>query len=450
MRLVVILTVFACTLTSCEEQTHLPGHVTPPSATCQVFTYTLPQNNSAPILTSFGTIIFKQKTDISSRTEGRIKKIYIQEGDRVQKGDLLVLLENLQLRIRKEQVLSALTSAEAALALTEARCQEGKYQVEGRLYTLEKLSLQADLKKRELEAFDQVRANKRELLAADGISQEEMQEVELQFLSLKTNYLSILKDVDIAAIGLRDRDILASGLDIPENPTKKKELLISLNTRTLQAEAGAAQAQVETSRAELSSMELLLSALSVTAEIGGVIGAVYYQEEENIDAGSNLLTIFQPSPMHIQFSLPEEEGEHLYQGQALEAVIPALGNVSMDGVIDIISPTIDPQSGTVTVKALVDNRDNQLKPGMFASVHITMDSRDGAITIPIETLTEENRKRNKVFVVKNGKAFIREVEIGGKREDKVEIIHGLKPGDTLILSPPGCVTEGKDVRISEK
>jgi multidrug efflux pump subunit AcrA (membrane-fusion protein) len=399
-----------------------------------------------PVIESFGSLSFTRKTDISPAVDGIIRRILVEEGDNVDANELLAVVENIQLEIRKRQALAEITSAQAAVKLSETRYQEGRLQVEARLLNIEKLQIRMDQAKVNMEELDRTIENKRELLEVDGISQEEFRNLLLQKQSMETDLAGQEKDLEIALIGLRDQDIRAAGLRVPDNENRRKDILLDLNTRTLYAEVEVARARLVTARAELESVDILLDELEIRADSAGILGARYKEIGERITPGDPVFTTFQSEDVFATFPVQESEAAFLYQGQICEVEVPALKNRVFSAVIQVISPTIDPQSGNLQIKALIENAESNLVPGMFAKVKIITGETRERLMVPESAVLNRRGNAAELFAVVSSRAFLKEIEIASEEDGFIELVSGLKAGELFIDEPPPFLQEGMNVQ----
>jgi len=119
-------------------------------------------------------------------------------------------------------------------------------------------------------------------------------------------------------------------------------------------------------------------------------------------------------------------------GEAVNVTVPAIPNVKFSGRVILISSVVDPDTRTVKVRTEVANPGGQLKPDMFANVEIVTAGRASAITVPLAAILDDGGKS--VVFVADGTGFKkREVIVGLKSNDRVEIVEGLTAGDKVVV-----------------
>lgn len=438
----ILLTILS--LFSCQKQEY---GISETGKTTHVKIYRVDFHEITPELTSFGSISFRSKADLTSTVDGTIVNINIEEGDYVYRGQVLALLSNIQLQIREDQALSTLESAEAALELSKAKHKEGKLQVEARLLSIEKSELNLLQKEKELEQLAKTMENKRELFDIGGITEEEFTSMELNYSAVLTNLSLLKKDISIQNIGFRDSDIYDFGYSIPQSEEKRIEILKDINTRTLRAEVNVAESRVKTTKTELYSAQVLIHELSLKAPISGIIGAKYLEPGERAKADTKVFTIFDSSDVDISFPVPESKGILLSTGLHVEATVDSLDNIIFEARIRQISPMVDPQSGNITIKANMPNKEGLFKPGMFTRVRVKYGETRTSILIPETCIAQKNNTSAILFLAINNHVFRKEVDLGEEKNGMVEILQGLKVGDMVIDSPSPLLREGEQINV---
>ncbi len=406
-----------------------------------------------PELRSFGSISYRSKADIATTVDGTVNSLAVDEGDHVKAGALLAQLENVQLSIRKSQAESQLVAAQAAVELARAQLWEGKQQVEARMLSLKKTQLDIDQKKRECDDLGATLASREELFKVDGISEEQLQSLRLQHQSAETTYEGLLTDYAINNIGLRDQDILAAGMAVPTREPDRVALLVTINVQTLQAQLDSATAGLQTAKSDLQAASALVDEMSITSPVAGIIGARQCGVGERLRTGDKLFTIIDDAQLYAVFLAAEDRAMGLSEGMPVEVEVPALGNRLYRSRISIVSPLLDPQSGNLTVRALLANQAGGLKPGLFIRVRVQTGETRQAILIPLSAIVGRNGKDGSVYVVRDGRSFRRPVvlrlDTEGQSPGKLEVESGIGAGDRVVDEPSPMLQDGGDVRETQ-
>lgn len=396
-------------------------------------------------LNTFGTVSYSSKNDVTCQVQGTILEIFVEEGDNVSKGQLLAKLNNVQLNIQQEQAENSVTSAEAALFLAETNLLEGKLNVESRLISLEKKEI--ELKQQELE-FEKAKSNlekNKELLEIGGISLESYEQ-EKMALSAKQAALDILKkDKSALEIGFRDIDLISNGYTLQEAGEAHRNQLVDLNTRTFQAEVKSAKAALENAKKNLESVKSLKNQLLIYSPCDGILGAKYFEKGEFVPENEKIFTLLDISPVHGVFNIQERDMLAVEKGKEIFIEIPSL-MISCKTIISEISPMADSQTGNFTVKAEIQNKDLDIKPGMFLKCSLPRDEGQEYPVIPETALLEQGENNYFVFSVVKGFLVKKDVSFIEKKDGLVWIESGLNFNDQVIDNPSPFLKEGQNVR----
>ena len=159
-------------------------------------------------------------------------------------------------------------------------------------------------------------------------------------------------------------------------------------------------------------------------ERNGTIGAT-------VGSDANLFKIIDLSRVWIDANVFEKDLERVRIGQLVNIKVPAFPDATFTGRVILISSTIDPETRTVQVRTEVANPDGRLKPDMFANVEIVTAGRRQAISVPLAAVLDEGG-RSVVFIADGNNYTKKEVTLGLKSDDRVEIVQGLNAGDKVV------------------
>jgi membrane fusion protein (multidrug efflux system) len=165
-----------------------------------------------------------------------------------------------------------------------------------------------------------------------------------------------------------------------------------------------------------------------------------------LKANSPVVTIVQNSPLKLHADIPEAAVAFVRVGRPVQFHVDAFPERMFEGKITRLSPSVDQQSRTLKLEALVNNTESLLKPGFFARVTIQTDRTDKALVIPTESLVSVSGVE-KVFVVENGKIAERVVRSGSRLNSKIEIVEGVKEGELVAKSNLANLQQGREVSV---
>jgi membrane fusion protein (multidrug efflux system) len=227
-------------------------------------------------------------------------------------------------------------------------------------------------------------------------------------------------------------------LSIAEANHKRNQELVTQNfisKRSLD-ESGAA---LEVSRAKLALADATLQRLKVLAPFDGITGLKQINVGDYLKDGADMVNIEDIDAVLVDFRLPERFQAKIRAGQKAQLTVDALPGRPFSAIVQAVDPLIEANGRSVGVRGCIDNRQQQLRPGMFARVNSVFGVRDNALVIPEEAIIPQGGRTFVVKVVAGDKpeVLISErvaVKVGLRLPGKVEILEGLAAGDTVVTA----------------
>ncbi len=231
-----------------------------------------------------------------------------------------------------------------------------------------------------------------------------------------------------------------------------------LNVDNAKTASAAAKASLAADQAQLDNLKIQLSWYTLSAPISGRVGAFSSKAGNIIRAADNtatgiLATIAQTSPIYVAFSVPQivlaPLREAVDRGEGVVVATPQGGTKSATGKIAVLDNTIDPTTGTITIRAIFDNADDVLWPGQLCNVRVTLKTEPDVVSIP-RSATQSGQIGNFVYVVENGVAKLRRVKVGRFQDGRDVILGGLNGGETVVSDGALLVADGSRVTIRDE
>jgi len=227
-------------------------------------------------------------------------------------------------------------------------------------------------------------------------------------------------------------------LSIAEANHKRNQELVAQNfisKRSLD-ESGAA---LEVARAKLALADATLQRLKVLAPFDGITGLKQMNVGDYLKDGADMVNIEDLDAVLLDFRLPERFQAKIRAGQKAQLTVDALPGRPFMAVVQAVDPLIEANGRSVGVRGCIDNRQHQLRPGMFARVNAVFGSRENAMVIPEEAIIPQGGRTFVVKVVPGEKpdSLMSErvaVKTGLRVPGKVEILDGLAAGDTVVTA----------------
>jgi membrane fusion protein, multidrug efflux system len=215
-------------------------------------------------------------------------------------------------------------------------------------------------------------------------------------------------------------------------------------TRALsEAQLDQLQAAMLANQARVAAARSRVNDRTIVAPFAGRVGLRNVSLGGLVSPGGVITTLDDLSVVKLDFSVPEIFLSTLKAGLPIEAQSSAYPAVTFKGRVDSIDTRVDPTTRSIVVRALMDNRDSRLRPGMFMTLRLVR-SEGKALMLPESSVVPENSSHF-VFVVEQGRAQKREVKLGRRRPGEVEILDGVTVKEVVIVDGTMNVHEGSAV-----
>jgi membrane fusion protein (multidrug efflux system) len=206
-----------------------------------------------------------------------------------------------------------------------------------------------------------------------------------------------------------------------------------------------AQANMNVDVARLLSSRAKLHKTIIRAPFDGYVGLRHINIGDYATVGQAMVDVVQLDPLRVEFSVPETLLPKLAAGQSIEMASDAYPGETFSGTITAISPRIDVEGHSVAVRASLPNGALKLRPGFFVRVNVTLAEKTNAMLVPEEAIWPLGQQKTD-YVVVDGKAQQRTVSIGERLPGQVEILSGLKVGETIVTAGQMKLYDGAAVQ----
>ena len=363
---------------------------------------------AAPV-SAVGTIWPREKADVAAKVSAQIKKMALLKNKTVHAGEVIAVLESRDLEAQR---------AEAVGALNEARANERSL-ITGTIPKTnaedQKALLDARAKVNNARAIYERR---RTLFDKGGISRKEVEAAELD-------------------------------LTTAEDELRLEEQTVALRTHSLnpndRALAAARTAQAEQ---RVATLDAQLSYATIRSPITGIVTDQFQYEGEFASAGGKLVTIADTNTVIVKAPFSDTAVAQLKAGDAATVVPTDTSAEEMHGQVTLLSRSSDPTNRTVEVWVTLGNGDGKLRANGGAQVTIFANSKDDAIVVPPSAVTLETSDATEgtVMVVDaQNVAHETKVTTGIRTPDKIEIVEGLRGGETVVVEGNYALPDGAKV-----
>ncbi|MBU4317652.1 MAG: efflux RND transporter periplasmic adaptor subunit [Proteobacteria bacterium] len=306
------------------------------------------------VLNQVGTLVASQEVTIRTEAQGKVVEILFNEGGAVNKGDLLVRLDDAKIKAEIDNLQAKVEQLQVRLKNKQKSLERNRSLVEQKLVSAEK--------------FD-----------------------------------DMITEID------------------------------EIKSQIIQTIAG------------LNRQKENLSDTMIRAPFDGVAGGRSFSPGHYLRVGDPVMSLVDLNPLKIELKVPEKYKKHLVLGQDVNLTVDAYADVRFKGKLSFIDPAVEVGTRSFLIKALVDNNEKKLSPGMFAKAQLITEVRKDAVTVPWESVIQtENETYLYATDGKTAKKHV--IELGKVVEDRVEILNPtIAPGDAVILEGKFAVKDGVGV-----
>jgi membrane fusion protein (multidrug efflux system) len=212
----------------------------------------------------------------------------------------------------------------------------------------------------------------------------------------------------------------------------------------LTAQMKSLEGSIASAQAQRKAAEARLEELTIRAPFNGRVGTRSVSLGAYVAPGTRITSLDDLSKVRLDFAVPENLLGRLKPGQTVNATSAAYKGRTFKGTVATIDTRVDQTTRTARLTAEFDNQDEALKPGMFLSVALEVSTKDDAVVVPEEAVVSEGL-RHIVYPVKDSKVERRVITIGQRQGGKVEVVDGLKAGETIVVLGVQRVRPGAEV-----
>jgi multidrug efflux system membrane fusion protein len=418
-RIVGALALLAVTLssTACSDRAGGEQDRAAAPAAVPVGVATVAQKTVPLQVTAVGNVQAYTTVGVKAQIAGQIVQVHFSEGQEVKRGALLFTIDPqpMEAAVRQTEAnvardVAQLRQAEAALAQRRAEVMQALANVERDLAQMENARVQEQ--------------RYRALVQQELIARE-------QYDQVRTNFAALQATVQAARAAVENARAAA---------------------RAAEATVENARAAIKANEAMVDAARLQLGYTTIRAPMAGRTGSLLVQAGNVVKANEDgpLVVIAQVHPVYVSFSVPEQHlGDiKMYRavgGLKVEAVI-AGGQRTAVGALTFVNNTVDPNTGTIQLKATFPNTDDALWPGQFVDVALTL-TTETAVVVPTQAV-QAGQQGSFVFVVKPDLTVeSRRVKTGRRFPRELVIEEGLRPGERVVTDGQLRLVPGARVDI---
>ncbi len=346
-----------------------------------------------------------QQTDVAPSVAGKVVAIGVELGSYVRRGQMIVRLDDVDAKLRVQQAVAQVEQSKAALRQAEEKIGVRP----GQPFDANKVPEVANARVA-LELAEKNLRRAEKLIESGDVSRSVYDQQKAQRDQLKQVYESAL----------------------------------SLARQNFAAVA-TARANVANAESQLGLARRSLSYAVVFSPIDGFVAERTADLGEYVSPTAKVATIVRINPLRVRIDIPEQAISAVTVGQSVSVTTSAWPDKNFSGRVARISPSVTPTSRTLTVEAEIENSSGALKPGQFATVRILLSRAQPAVLVPSRAVRTESGV-SRVFVIKDGRAQERLVQLGQAEGDLLEIKGGVAADEMVATSNIEQLSDGATVR----
>jgi multidrug efflux pump subunit AcrA (membrane-fusion protein) len=323
-----------------------------------------------------------------------VQKFYVNRGDHVKKGQLLAELENRDLTAQAAESKGALEQAESNLRTTTGAAIPE---------SVVKAQTDVDADKEVVDAAKQVLDARQQLYKDGALARRQVEEAQVNYAQANSAYLSA------------------------------QEHLRALQSVAKDEQLKTAAAQVSAATAHQQNLDVQLSYSKIYSPIDGVIADRPLWTGEMASPTTPFLTVMDVSRVVARVNIAQAQAAPVKVGQPATITLTDTGE-KLEGKVTVVSPATDPSSTTVQVWVQATNPGERLKPGASVHVGVVTGEAANAMVVPLTAILPGEEGGTAVVVVSSDSvAHLRKVDVGIREGDKVQLLNGVKPGESVVV-----------------
>ena len=392
-------------------------------------------------ITASGKVVPVQSVNISPKNPGVLSQLYVEQGDRIQKGQILARMDSASIEAQRSQYRANLAQIQAQLA--EARAGSRPQEI-------------AQAKARLAQAQAQLaaaRAGNRPQEIAQSQSQVDAAQAKAIYTSEQVKrYQYLYKQ------GAENKQLLDQA--ISEDKTAKasleeiKKRLSLLQSGTRTEEIDQRQAAVASAEAQLKGVQVQLEDTIIRAPLSGIVTQKYAEPGAFVTPTTSASTSASATSssivavargLEVLAQVPEADIGRIKQGQQVEIVADAYPDQVFKGHVRLIAPEAVVEQGVTSfqVRVALDTGTDKLRSGLNVDLTFLGDRVNNALVLPTVSIVTEKGKTGVLILDTNNKPQFREITVGAQIKDQTQILEGVKEGDRIFVNPP------KDYKIEK-
>ena len=371
-----------------------------------------------------GSLVAEETSDVATKVAGKVTNTLVNVGDFVQQGDVLAKLDEETAKLQLRQAEAGVVQAQSAVSQAQARLG---------------LTSTSNFQATQIPEVRAANANYEQALA--------------QLRQAQANEKRYHDLVETGDTSMQNYETYRTQRDTAQAQVNntKQQLEAAVNAAKQNNQAiKSAQAGVESAQAGVATAQQAVADTIIRAPFSGFVSSRPTAVGEYVTTATPIITLLRTNPIKMQIQVTAAEVPFIHVGMNVSLEIDAFKDRKFAGTVTAINPSVDPTSRTALVEAKVENNENLLRSGMFATAQIVRPGGGQGIFVPKSAVyNDQNTQSYRSFVIQDGVARLRVVQIGQEENDDIQILSGLNADEMVATSNLPQLYEGAKVQISQ-
>ena len=394
----------------------------PQAAVISVTTAKTESRDIAAVIQATGSVSADETSDVAPKTAGKIANLSVNAGQFITGGAVIARVDD---RDAKQQLASAQASlkrAKVSVAQAEARLglgPNGKFTA----------------------------TNIPEVRAANANYEQTLAELK-QAEANEKRYRELTESGDVAMMTYETYRTQRDTARTRANAARQ-QLEVAINTAKQSNQAiAAANADVESALTQVADAQQAIADTVIRAPFSGFVSNRPVAVGEYVSSASVVATILRTNPIKIQIQVAEADLPYVVLGRGVSVLIDAYKDRKFSGTVTSVNPAVDPVSRSAIVEASIENGDNALRPGMFATVRINKEGGGKGVFVPKAAVYNDQATQSyRVFVIVERAAKLRVVQLAPEEGSSLQTLNGLNADEVVATSNLDQLYEGAKVAV---
>lgn len=408
-----------------------------------------------------------RSVNISPKNPGIIADLRVEQGETVEKGQILAYMDNSEIKMRILQYQANVEQTKAQLAeseagsrseeinsakarLSQAQSQLAIIRAGNRSQEIEQARAVVDAAKSRLDLTQSRLKRYQNLAKAGAVSQDALDQYISENRSAVANLQEAERRLSLQKAGNRDQEIQRQEAVVMQ----EREALRKLENGNRPEQIARLRAAVNVAKAQLKQQQVQLEDSIIRAPFAGIITQKYANTGAFVTPTTSASTstsatsssiVALATGLEVLAQVPEIDIGRIKQGQEVEIFADAYPDQLFKGRVHLIAPEAIVEQGVTffQVRVMIDNGADKLRSGLNVDVTFLSDRINNTLMIPSVAILTEDGKTGVLIPDENNKFQFREIKIGAQIKNETQILEGVKEGDLIFISPP------KDYKIQK-